>query len=319
MHKESCCAARLGRSRAYTLVEVLVALAILGVLLGLLTPVLSSVREVSRKAACQNHVRQLALAVISHETHHGHYPTGGWTYAWVGDPDRGYREEQPGGWIYNVLGYLEEHELRQLGNGRRDDKPKALAVLTGTALAVSSCPSRNPGGSLSMYKALRPPWNADHVPIVAKSDYAINAGDEDFGGLGAGPATLKEGARQPWPDASSATGISHQRSTVRANQVRDGTSRTYCLGEKHVSPSGLDIGYDQSMYTGYDYDLFRWSDHQLEKDGEGTVRSFGSAHAAGCNFAFLDGSVSFLAYEIHRDVHRRFGNRQDGDQAIEQR
>jgi prepilin-type processing-associated H-X9-DG protein len=39
---------------------------------------------------------------------------------------------------------------------------------------------------------------------------------------------------------------------------------------------------------------------------------FGSPHSSGCNFAFCDGSVRTVSYQIDPEVHRRLGNRKDG-------
>ena len=47
--------------------------------------------------------------------------------------------------------------------------------------------------------------------------------------------------------------------------------------------------------------------------GQEGTRRFGSAHTAGCYFAFADGSVALISYEIDREVHRRHGSRRDGE------
>jgi hypothetical protein len=221
--------------------------------------------------------------------------------------------KQPGGWIYNTLPYIEGNSLRDLGRGEGETaKRAALGRLSQCPVAVFHCPSRA-GPDLSPYEANLPPRNAQALPMVAKSDYAINAGDWELGGLGPGPKTLQEADRDgfEWPNNGRATGVSFQRSLVRPVQVLDGASKTYLVGEKYIS-LGSDLGHDQSMYTGYDYDVFRWTDTGLAPDGQGNDRSFGSSHTMGAHFAFADGSVRMIRFGIYLRVHRALGNRHDG-------
>ena len=95
-----------------TLVELLVVVAIIATLIGLLLPAVQAARESSRRSKCMANLRQIALACLMHETAQGSLPTGGWGGSWVGDPDRGFDDRQPGGWVFNILDYAEEPALR---------------------------------------------------------------------------------------------------------------------------------------------------------------------------------------------------------------
>ena len=64
---------------------------------------------------CKNNLKQLALGCLNHEQATGRFPTGGWGWAWTGDADLGTAQRQPGGWIYNLLPYIEQRALHDLG------------------------------------------------------------------------------------------------------------------------------------------------------------------------------------------------------------
>ena len=61
---------------AFTLVELLVAIAIIGILIAMLLPAVQAVREAARNTQCKNNIRQIALAALNHESSNGRFPPG---------------------------------------------------------------------------------------------------------------------------------------------------------------------------------------------------------------------------------------------------
>lgn len=61
----------------FTLVELLVSIAIIGVLIGLLLPAIQAAREAARRTQCINGIRQLAVATHSYADVHGQLPPSG--------------------------------------------------------------------------------------------------------------------------------------------------------------------------------------------------------------------------------------------------
>jgi prepilin-type N-terminal cleavage/methylation domain-containing protein len=246
--------------RAMTLVELLVVITIIGVLIALLLPAVQAARESSRQLQCINNLKQLALATDGHLAATNRYPSNGWGYDRLGDPDRGTDAAQPGGWIYNVLPYLEAQNVRELGRGLTgSQRSQAMLRAVQTPLTVFRCPTR-PAPILSPSRPLsaQPSTYIDPTlggVLVAKTDYAINEGDCYITTAPVVPPNLDPYLRQM-------TGIGYQRSAVQPAMISDGLSQTYLIGEKFVSRlyygDWCDLGYDQSMLSGDCVDIGRW-------------------------------------------------------------
>lgn len=320
-----------------SLVELLIVVAVISLLLQIALPAVEASRESARKSQCANNLRQIGIAVQSHEAAIKRYPAGGWGYLYVGDPDRGMDKGQPGGWIYNMLPYLDETALHDLSKGLKgEEKLEATAKMLGQPLEFFACPSRRLPRAIPFDHEVRPYGNYRPPDKVGKSDYAGNAGDFFAADTSdnEGPPNYAEAdkeadsTRKYWIDTSLMTGIFYQRSTTKIVEVTDGLSKTYLVGEKYVDPKrytsgAVTSGDDQCMYVGADSDILRWAksynegDLLPERDKADFEHneSFGSPHPSGCNFLFCDGSVQLISYDIDATTHRRQANRHDQDVA----
>ncbi len=312
--------------RGFTLVELLVVIAIIGILIGLLLTAVQGARETARRTECKNNLKQLGTAMLSHHETAGFFPSGGWGWYLVGDPDRGTGRNQPGGWCYAVLPYLDQKPLYQMGAGMTDAQKMVVnAARIATAVPTFNCPSRR--RTVIEVSTSDAPYNSNPAPCAAKTDYAANSGYPYpyYPYTVQGPPTIAQGdawtAQHAWPDLSGiCQGICYLRSQVSIAMIHDGASNTYMLGEKYLNPQsyygGTDPADNESLYCGYNNDTNRSGNgwQPLEDRSRLTnADTFGSAHAGSFNMIFCDGSLHAISYGIDADTHRRLSCINDGE------
>ena len=258
--------------RGFTLVELLVVIAIIGVLVALLLPAIQAAREAARRTQCSNQLRQLGLAFQNHHDSHQHLPTGGWWYQWLGYPEYGFGKEQPGGWMYNILPYIEQANLHDLGRGLTGTaRLEATKQRVETPFEGLNCPSRRSTNVYS-YQGTGKTFNyTNPFERCSKTDYAACAGDmltseapgwnssltdynealqkmdwdgTDGSGLGADWRSAHFYKYGGDPFRGVGTGVVFARSEINFRQVEDGTSNTYMVGEKYMSTDHYDDGLD---------------------------------------------------------------------------
>ena len=327
------------KPHAFTLVELLVVISIIGVLMALLLPAVQSARESGRRTQCLNNLKQIGLAAQSHLQAQGFFPTGGWNHEFVGDPDMGFTERQPGGWNYTLLPYLEEGAAFGLGRGA-DNTTKLAAgkAILETPISAYYCPTpRSP----QAYPSNVSFKNASAVSAGGKTDYAACVGGFFNNGsidvfpptsyLGTTPATVAAGKTFDWvTEMNKNTGIRnggfrgliYMRSMVKSAKVHDGISKTLLFGEKALATQSYEnatnprnFGDDENAMSGFNSDQYRRTMNLPNQDAEQTVSDyddFGGPHTAVFNVALGDGSIHSISYSIDLAPWRSFGIRDDG-------
>jgi prepilin-type N-terminal cleavage/methylation domain-containing protein/prepilin-type processing-associated H-X9-DG protein len=312
--------------RGFTLIELLVVIAIIAILIALLVPAVQKVREAAARTQCINNLKNIGLAIhMNHDTQKA-LPSGGWGWQWVGVPSRGTDPGQPGGWLYNVLPFVEQGALRSMGlNQTGAALQNSMLTLMSTPVALFNCPSRRRGGPY-------PPGNVGYsyyiadannntltiVPtLLARTDYGANAGSQSADEYNGGPSDIKQESTYGWPSVTQFDGVIYARSAIKIQQITRGTSNTYLVGEKYLNPqnyfTGSDPGDNEAMYVGMDNDVNRDTATAPMRDTTGfqdTFR-FGSAHSGGFHMLFCDGTVQFIDYGINLAVFTKGGRRMD--------
>lgn len=134
-----------------TLVEVLVVIAIIGLLVALLIPAVNGARESSRKNVCSSNLRQIAIASVAHLEQQGTFPSAGFGTMSVDQTsaNRGFHERQGGSWLYNILPYIELGHIRDVLSSQ----------VSGTCPPIFRCPttfsSRSTRQGVSSYAGSR--------------------------------------------------------------------------------------------------------------------------------------------------------------------
>src|SRR5690349_8338558 len=116
------------RRRGFTLVELLVVIAIIGILVALLLPAIQAAREAARRAQCQNHIKNIALAVLNFESAKKRLPKG-----FVSQP-----ANQPSwSWCTLILPNLEEQTIYD------QMRPSETTIMPNTAGVAARTGKRN--------------------------------------------------------------------------------------------------------------------------------------------------------------------------------
>jgi len=331
---------RADAGHGFTLVEVLVVIAIIGVLVGLLLPAVQSSRESARRSACQNKLRQLALAACTYESSKRAFPHGALTRSdWFVQPSGAPRS--PGGanshgvwsWGALVMPFMEmQSKYDRTVATTRDmqvvvDDPVRRVLLQGRAEAFR-CPS-DLGSDLNPIRTMR----GGHE--IAAANY-IGWNSASRGWLKGETVSMSNLDRR---------GIFSINTRTKIGEISDGTSHNFLLGERSLKPVTTADGSVLNCSGALAYGI-RWQQNDvgnlannpnrgqsnamgIGRGGLNSVVSAGetndcalgafSDHPGGSQFAFADTSVRFVSEAIDHNpdfevnsAFERLGGMADG-------
>jgi prepilin-type N-terminal cleavage/methylation domain-containing protein/prepilin-type processing-associated H-X9-DG protein len=269
----------------FTLIEIMVVLAIIAVLFALLTTAVQKVRATAARVSCQNNLKQIGLALHQHHDMQNRLPAG---MRWK----RG-RDIMPmSSWLVAILPYIEKDSLWKQAEdaykqSRRPFKNPPHIGLT-TVVPLYVCPADGRGYAVQT--------SSKHGYQVALTSY-----------LGvSGTGIYKK------------DGVFFRDSTVRIGDITDGTSNTIMVGERPPSPDfqfGWWYAGAGQRVTGSCDMLLSVQEQNLQPVSSsscapgiytfapGTINNpcdafhFWSPHSGGANFLYADGTVHFLTYD----------------------
>ena len=269
------------------------------ILLGLTTPAVQNLRARARTSQCSNNLRQLSLAGQQHVSTTGYLPCGGSGARFVGLGSKGFGTEQPGGWTFDVLPYLDDQAIR----GIVYTTPSASTVRdqAESIPGVMQCPARTQGPTVANQDVLYS--GKFQVQRCARLDYAANAGS-NFRETTYGPNDLERADRffdlLERNAAQPANGAVWYHVSIPPATAMDGTSNTIFAGEKWIPLHGGGPGTDQPAWVGGSLDSLRYGFQTPVPDyiNKKSKTRFGSSHVEGSQYVLCDGATVLLSWSV---------------------
>jgi prepilin-type processing-associated H-X9-DG protein len=285
------------RRSAFTVLELLVVITIIGLLVGLLLPALMAARESARRLQCTSNLREIGLAVQQLHDVTKRLP-GAWTSA--SDRVSGY------GWAVPLLPFLEEASLHERVNCTLPVAANENDALRNTDLPIMRCPSDITDATFELYAEQPQPatfaLNTYDEPPTDQSAALVRLPIANYVGVF---GTLE--ADETFPAPSGDGPIVSDR-PVRYTDLQRGQSHTLLVGERTTAMV-------PSTWLGVN---FHGEDAACRLVGSAITSpncescdecEFGSRHSGGSNFVWADGHVSLVLNDIEPLAYQRLAKR----------
>ncbi|MFO0807917.1 MAG: DUF1559 domain-containing protein [Gemmataceae bacterium] len=281
---------------AFTLIELMIVIAIIGLLIGLAVPAVQKARELSMRTQCVNQLKQIALAAHQYQNDKGSLPTAGGLFRY-GNPSV---DRQDFGWTYEILPYIDQQNVFGLQANAAGN-----AQMRTTVIPTYHCPSKR---QPQLYNG------------IAVSDYAMNVGSNFSAQDPSTTNILTDGV------ASVKRNNDGAFLKITFSSVSDGVSQTLMFAEKRINfptMAGLDRNddSDNSGWAGPGFptgDIVRGAlmppapdlNNPSAASAMSTEYRFGSSHSAVCPGAFVDASVHTIRFSVSATVFRALCTRE---------
>ena len=204
---------------AFTLVELMVVVAIIGTLISLLLPAVQAAREAARRIQCQNNLRQVGLSLLQFESANSAFPASGWTRPGIGNPSGSYLS-----WRGVCLGFMDQANVLNRYDLQQhwwSENNLEVGSYQQPVFLCPSSPSIEPKLVVSP-KAPRPALALDKG--MATTDYEALMG-------------VRPSIDATKYNTSNRFSVLHRDSRTKFSQITDGSSNTIMVLESSGRPA----------------------------------------------------------------------------------